>query len=106
MRLVTLNVFLESKTNETISKKIEQWKDLCRLYSIDLPAVAIKFALLPTAVEAIAVGAKSPQEVTEIVTWFQCSFDRWLDLFADAHHRHLLSDQVHAYIVKMIDDDG
>ena len=60
----------------------------------------MKFALLPTVVEAIAVGAKHPLEVNEIVTWFQCSFDRWLDFFADAHQRNLLTDHVHEYISK------
>ena len=88
-----------------ITKKIQQWNDLCQQYdNIDLPAVAMKFALLPTVVEAIAVGAKNPMEVTEIVTWFQCSFDHWLDLFGDAHQRHLLTDDVYAYIAKLIGD--
>ena len=84
----------------TITEKIQQWTDLCRQYNVELPAVAMKFALLPTAVVAIAVGAKSPVEVTDIVTWFHCSFDRWLDLFADAHQRNLLSDHAYEYISK------
>ena len=85
-----------------ITKKIEQWTKLCNHYNVDLPVAAMKFALLPPAVVAIAVGAKSPNEVREVVSWFQFqySFDRWLDFFADAHQRNLLTDHVHEYISK------
>jgi D-threo-aldose 1-dehydrogenase len=46
------------------------WTALCEEYGVPLPAVALKFSLLPSIVEASAVGVKSPSEVSQLVEWF------------------------------------
>lgn len=76
-------------------RRTQLWADLCEEYSVPLPAVALKFALLFTVIEAIAVGVKSPGEVRLLVEWFKCDVPQ--KLFQDARERGLISEHVPLY---------
>lgn len=68
------------------------WTALCEEYGVPLPAVALKFSLLPSIVEASAVGVKSPSEVAELVEWFQYPVP--YALLHDAKRRGLIAPHV------------
>ena len=72
-----------------------RWKQLCNEYSIPLPAVAIKFALLYNVIEATAVGVKNADEVRQLVEWFDIDVPQ--SLFREAKVRGLLCDHVPLY---------
>lgn len=76
-------------------ERTERWTQLCDEYSIPLPAVAIKFALLFTVVEATAVGVKNADEVRQLVDWFNIDVSQ--SLFREAKVRGLLCDHVPLY---------
>jgi hypothetical protein len=60
-----------SSTNG-INSRVEKWKSLCEdKYHIPLPIVAIAFALLPQAVEAIAIGVGHVSELHQVMEWLQ-----------------------------------
>lgn len=68
------------------------WTALCEEYGVPLPAVALKFSLLPCIIEASAVGVKSPSEVAQLVEWF--SYPVFYDLLLDAKRRGLIAPHV------------
>ena len=76
-------------------RRTQLWADLCGEYSVPLPAVALKFALLFTVIEAAAVGVKDPSEVLQLVEWFKCDVPP--KLFHDARERGLVSRHVPLY---------
>ena len=41
----------------------QQWQALARRHGVSLPAVAIRFAFLPTCVEKVVIGMTTPDEV-------------------------------------------
>jgi D-threo-aldose 1-dehydrogenase len=79
---------------ESVRMKVKEWSDLCAEYDVPLPAVAVHFARLPTAVEAVAVGVKDVSEVGDIVRWFHWPLSQWAELYTEAKRRGLLSDHV------------
>ena len=72
--------------------RMKQWTELCAEYNVPLPAVAIKFALLPRVVEAVAIGIKNQSEVFESVEWLRCSIPD--SLFTEAKRRGLIAIHV------------
>ena len=76
-------------------ERTERWTQLCDEYSVPLPAVAIKFALLFTVIEATAVGVKNADEVRQLVDWFNIDVPQ--SLFREAKVRGLLCDHVPLY---------
>jgi D-threo-aldose 1-dehydrogenase len=68
------------------------WTALCEEYEVPLPAVALKFSLLPSIVEASAVGVKSPSEVAQLVEWF--SYPVPYALLQEAKRRGLIESHV------------
>lgn len=72
--------------------RTELWNVLCVQYNVPLPAVALKFGLLYTAIGACAVGVKNPNEVLQIVEWLACVVPH--ELFVEAKKRGLLASHV------------
>jgi len=57
----------------------------------------VRFALLPTAVDAVAIGAKNAHEVRDIVSWFDDGgawVQVWDELFVEAQRRGLIGGHV------------
>ncbi|MGA5299692.1 aldo/keto reductase [Nucisporomicrobium flavum] len=58
---------------------------ICADHGVDLPAAALAFPRLHPAVDAIAVGMRSPQEVDDDLRHFECAVPAqlWRDLVAE-----------------------
>jgi D-threo-aldose 1-dehydrogenase len=50
-------------------RRIDRLREVCRRYDVPLLAAAIQFPLTHPAVPAVVVGARSPQEITEVAAW-------------------------------------
>lgn len=50
-------------------RRIDRLRDVCRRYGVPLLAAAVQFPLAHPAVPAVVVGARSPQEITEVAAW-------------------------------------
>ncbi|MEV0291640.1 MULTISPECIES: aldo/keto reductase [unclassified Kribbella] len=50
-------------------RRIAQLRDLSRRHDVPLLAAAVQFPLSHPAVPAVVVGARNPQEITEVATW-------------------------------------
>lgn len=81
-----------SNATEYQINRVMLWKDLCDQFDVPLPAVAIKFALLPCIVEAVAIGMKSPDEVLQTLEWLNVRVPT--SLFEEAKRRGLLASHV------------
>jgi D-threo-aldose 1-dehydrogenase len=68
--------------------RVAQWESLAREYTLPLPAVALAFALLPEAVENVAIGCRSPAEVQANVALLRYTVPP--QLWSDAQNRGLL----------------
>jgi len=80
-----------------VAQRAERWRTLCDEYQVPLPAAAVRFALLPMAVDAVAIGAKNAHEVRDIVSWFDDGGARvqvWDELFVEAQRRGLIGGHV------------
>ncbi|MFB6720089.1 aldo/keto reductase [Kribbella sp. NPDC056345] len=51
--------------------RIDRLRELCRRYDVPLLAAAIQFPLAHPAVPAVVVGARSPQEISEVAGWLE-----------------------------------
>jgi D-threo-aldose 1-dehydrogenase len=71
--------------DEEVVRRAGRIAAICAGHGVDLPSAALAFPLLHPAVDAIAVGMRSPQEVDEDVRRFRTEIpDRlWHDLLAD-----------------------
>ncbi|TCO16527.1 D-threo-aldose 1-dehydrogenase [Kribbella steppae] len=49
--------------------RIDRLREVCRRYDVPLLAAAVQFPLAHPAVPAVVVGARSPQEITEVAAW-------------------------------------
>lgn len=92
--LVGGSTYRYQEATEPLRLKVREWSELCAAYDVPLPVVAMHFARVPTAIEAIAVGVKCVSEVDDIVKWFHWPFSRWTELYVEAKRRGLLSDHV------------
>jgi D-threo-aldose 1-dehydrogenase len=72
--------------------KRDQWLALCAEYDLSLPAVAVAFCLMPSAVSAVAIGVRSEEEFAQAVEWFNT--DVPVELYAKAKQRGLLAEHV------------
>lgn len=54
-----------------IQAKVAKWAQLCADLDLPLPAAALAFALLPTAVGAVVLGVSSVRELREILAWIE-----------------------------------
>mmetsp|Transcript_15179 Transcript_15179/g.14577 ORF Transcript_15179/g.14577 Transcript_15179/m.14577 type:complete len:355 (-) Transcript_15179:175-1239(-) len=72
--------------------KTKLWNNLCVEYDVPLPAVALRFGLLHSAIGACAVGVKNPHEVLQIIEWFNCIIP--IELFIVAKERGLLGSHI------------
>jgi L-arabinose isomerase len=81
-----------AQAGEVEVNKTKLWNQLCEQYKVPLPAVALKFGLLYSAIGACAVGVKNPNEVLQIVEWFHCVVP--IELFIEAKERGLLAAHV------------
>jgi D-threo-aldose 1-dehydrogenase len=52
-----------------VVRRIELLRELSRRYDVPLLAAAVQFPLAHPAVPAVVVGARSPQEITEVAAW-------------------------------------
>jgi len=50
-------------------RRIDRLREVCRRYDVPLLAAAVQFPLAHPAVPAVVVGARSPQEITEVAAW-------------------------------------
>jgi D-threo-aldose 1-dehydrogenase len=50
-------------------RRIDRLRGVCRRYDVPLLAAAVQFPLAHPAVPAVVVGARSPQEITEVAAW-------------------------------------
>ncbi|TDD27057.1 aldo/keto reductase [Kribbella turkmenica] len=50
-------------------RRIDRFRELCRRYDVPLLAAAVQFPLAHPAVPAVVVGARTPQEITEVAGW-------------------------------------
>jgi D-threo-aldose 1-dehydrogenase len=50
-------------------RRIDRLRQVCRRYDVPLLAAAVQFPLAHPAVPAVVVGARSPQEITEVAGW-------------------------------------
>lgn len=81
-----------SSAPESQINRVMLWKNLCDEFGIPLPAVAMKFALLPSVIKAAAVGFKNPAEVYQTVEWSKSSVPQ--SLFVEAKRRGLIASHV------------
>ena len=81
-----------SGASETQINRVRLWKVLCDQFGLPLPAVAIKFALLPSIIGATAIGFKSPAEVLQTVEWSKLKVPH--SLFVEAKRRGLIASHV------------
>mmetsp|Transcript_12932 Transcript_12932/g.24422 ORF Transcript_12932/g.24422 Transcript_12932/m.24422 type:complete len:357 (-) Transcript_12932:94-1164(-) len=87
------NHFMYSSTvPPAIAEKAKQWEDLCKSFSLSLPAVAMAFAYLPKCVERIAVGCSSAEQVRSNVKL--CDVEVPVELWQQAKARGLLPGYV------------
>ena len=70
-----------------------RWSELCHKYALPLPAVALAFALLPSAVAKVAVGVRRPAELEECCQWIE-RYQVPLALWEEAVHMGLLPDWI------------
>ncbi|MEU4193208.1 aldo/keto reductase [Kribbella sp. NPDC026611] len=54
-----------------VLRTIDELRGLCRRYGVPLLAAALQFPLRHPAVPAVVVGARSPQEITEVAAWLE-----------------------------------
>jgi D-threo-aldose 1-dehydrogenase len=52
-----------------LARRVDRLRDVCRRYDVPLLAAAVQFPLAHPAVPAVVVGARSPQEITEVAAW-------------------------------------
>lgn len=50
-------------------RRIEQLRETCHRWDVPLLAAAVQFPLAHPAVPAVVVGARTPQEITEVAAW-------------------------------------
>ena len=78
-----------------VAQRVERWRTLCDEYRVPLPVAAVRFALMPAAVDAVAIGAKNATEVHDIVSWFDDDgVTPWGELFREAQRRGLIGAHV------------
>ena len=73
---------------ESDREKKRRWEELCAEYALPLPAVALSFCLLPSCVEAVAIGVMSVAELRQVVEWFHTRIP--VDIFHEAKKLGLL----------------
>ena len=72
--------------------KVARWTALCDEFEVPLGAVAMKFALLPEVIQAVAVGVKCPSELAQSLDWFRTPVPP--AIFVEAKKRGLIEDHV------------
>uniref|UniRef100_A0A7S0N6H5 NADP-dependent oxidoreductase domain-containing protein n=1 Tax=Pyramimonas obovata TaxID=1411642 RepID=A0A7S0N6H5_9CHLO len=77
-----------------VKQKTQAWRELCEEHRVPLPVAAFAFALLPSVVEKVAVGVKSPAEVKQALAWLEATKDVPTQLWRDAKLRGLLAECV------------
>lgn len=75
-------------------RKAKQWAELAQGYGFSLPAVAIRFAMLPDGVTKLVVGMSSPEEVDQNFAAIEESHSVPLDLFLSAGEAGLLPGDI------------
>ena len=60
-----------SKATQEIRAKAKQWQDLCALYNIALPAVAMAFANRPEVVSSLVIGVSNKEEAQQNLEMLQ-----------------------------------
>jgi len=82
---------------DEVRKRVEAWSSLCAEHGLEMPVVALRFALdfcRDDADDRVIVGLRTRREVEECVAWSRVQVPA--ALWADARDRGLLAD--HAYV--------
>ncbi|GAA0612796.1 aldo/keto reductase [Kribbella sandramycini] len=60
-----------AKVPPALLERIDQLRALCHRYDVPLLAAAVQFPLRHPVVPAVVVGARTPQEITEVAAWLE-----------------------------------
>lgn len=65
-----------------IINKVREIERVCDRYDVPLPAAALQFTLAHPMVSSVIPGPRSPNELREIIAWYECCIPTqfWLDL--------------------------
>ena len=70
--------------------KAQAWAEIAADFSVPLPAVAIQYGLMPSAVSHVVCGWGTPEEVTSSVEWAETAVPP--ELWEDKRVEGLLPD--------------
>lgn len=74
--------------NDAMLRRRERLTTLARRHNTALPALALQFTLAHPAIASVAIGARSSQEVAEILAWSRTRIPS--ELWADLHAAELI----------------
>ena len=70
--------------------KAQAWAEIAADFSVPLPAIAIEFGLMPSAVSHVVCGWGTPEEVASSVEWAETAVPP--ELWEDGRVEGLLPD--------------
>lgn len=74
---------------QEIIQQIAGLKNVCAAYDVPLPAAALKFPLAHSSVASIIPGVRTPEELSQLMTWWntQIPASLWSDLKTEGYLR-------------------
>jgi D-threo-aldose 1-dehydrogenase len=76
---------------QLMSPRADAWRALCDRHDVPLQAAAVQFPFTHPAVDTVLVGARTPQEIADSMTWLATPVSP--DLWAAARRTGLLPDR-------------